>query len=133
MGSEMCIRDSRRCTCGFHALSTPWPGLPVHDGLARLEVALSGRVLVFDWPAGGLLFRAERQTVVRVHDAPPLWPPPSEDPEGRLVRRSVDRPRGGGSVRLHLPGGTPEAVALSDDAGYCLVTTAGPRRELVLV
>ena len=39
-----------RCTCGFHALSSrTLPGLPVGDGFTALAVALSGRVLAFDW------------------------------------------------------------------------------------
>ena len=68
------------CTCGFHALSAPQSGpqpgprpygltplapqpgfLP--SGVVCLTVALSGRVLVFEWPGGGFLFRAARQTV----------------------------------------------------------------------
>jgi hypothetical protein len=70
-----------RCTWGFHALSSPWPGLPMAPAFAQLEVALSGRVLACDWPAGGLLFRAERQTVVRAHEAEPLLAPPPDDPD----------------------------------------------------
>ena len=43
------------------------PGLPVFPGcgLAALTVALSGRVLAFDWDRGGLLWRAERQARTR--------------------------------------------------------------------
>src|SRR5690242_17303036 len=55
------------CTCGFHALSCQeLPGLPVDPGLAVLTVALSGRVLAFEWAGEGMLWRAERQTVVHV-------------------------------------------------------------------
>ena len=56
------------CTCGFHALSSRrLPGLlPGRGGLSVLTVALSGRVLAFEWAGGGVLWRAERQTVVRI-------------------------------------------------------------------
>src|SRR5580704_8435506 len=55
------------CTCGFHALSSQkLPGLPVGYGLTALTVALSGRVLAFEWAHEGVLWRAERQTVVRI-------------------------------------------------------------------
>src|SRR5690242_10761834 len=58
------------CTCGFHALSSQQlSGLPVGGGLAALTVALSGRVLAFEWAGGGVLWRAERQTVVRLDRA----------------------------------------------------------------
>src|ERR1700735_4645212 len=54
------------CTCGFHALSDPnLPRLPPRRGLTPLTVALSGRVLAFEWHGAGVLWRAERQTVVR--------------------------------------------------------------------
>jgi len=45
------------CTCGFHALSS-WrlPGLPVRGGVMALTVALSGRVLAFEWAGGGVLW-----------------------------------------------------------------------------
>src|SRR5690349_18571318 len=56
-----------RCTCGFHALSSRrLPGLRFHSGFTPLTVALSGRVLAFEWPGAGVLWRAERQTVVRI-------------------------------------------------------------------
>src|SRR5215469_3815298 len=57
-----------KCTCGFHAVSSrSLPGLPLAGGSFRaLTVALSGRVLAFEWAGGGVLWRAERQTVVRV-------------------------------------------------------------------
>ena len=35
-------------------------------GPTALTVALSGRVLAFEWPGEGVLWRAERQTVVRI-------------------------------------------------------------------
>ena len=54
------------CTCGFHALSSRrLPGLPVGPPFTALTVALSGRVLAFEWAGEGVLWRAERQTVVR--------------------------------------------------------------------
>src|SRR5215472_14785559 len=56
-----------RCTCGFHALSSRGlPGLPVGHGFMALTVALYGRVLAFEWAGDGVLWRAERQTVVRI-------------------------------------------------------------------
>src|ERR1700722_17781761 len=55
------------CPCGFHALSDGrLPGLPARAGLTVLTVALSGRVLAFEWAGDGVLWRAERQTVARV-------------------------------------------------------------------
>jgi len=49
------------CTCGFHALSSRrLPGLPVGRGFTALTVALSGRVLAFEWAGEGVLWRAER-------------------------------------------------------------------------
>ena len=51
------------CTCGFHALSSRrFPGLPAGRRFTALTVALSGRVLAFEWAGGGVLWRAERQT-----------------------------------------------------------------------
>jgi len=44
------------CTCGFHALSSRGlPGLPAHHAFTALTVALSGRVLAFEWAGGGVL------------------------------------------------------------------------------
>src|SRR5215475_4987323 len=55
------------CTCGFHALSsTTWLLPHVDRDFTSLTVALSGRVLAFEWPAEGVLWLAERQTVIRV-------------------------------------------------------------------
>ncbi|MGH9280390.1 MAG: hypothetical protein ACRD12_20115 [Acidimicrobiales bacterium] len=125
----------RRCKCGFHAVSHPLPagGLA---GLVHLQVALSGRILAFelpssplpqrpgaaafptaDWPMDALLFRASRQTVVRVdgHDSPP----PPDDPEGRLVVVSGRQPRGAGPCRLRLPLAPPPVVTVTDDVGAC--------------
>jgi len=120
------------CTCGFHALSSPWPSMPMPPGLARLDVLLSGRVLAFEWPAGGVLFRAERQTVVRARESEPL-PVPPDDPGGRLVRRRRDLPRGSGPVRLRVPPEQPVAVQVSDDAGYCYVGAGSLTRSFALV
>ena len=40
------------CTCGFHALSSRrFPGLPAGRRFTALTVALSGRVLAFEWAA----------------------------------------------------------------------------------
>jgi hypothetical protein len=118
----------RRCSCGFHALSdAELPGFAMAD-CAALTVALSGRVLAFEWPAGGFLFRAERQTVVRVDPRPlslePLtreWEaarPRPDDPEGRLARVEASPPSGTGPARLQLPADWVQ-VAVADDAGWC--------------
>jgi hypothetical protein len=61
------------CTCGFHALSSRrLPGLPAGRGFTALTVALSGRVLAFEWAGEGVLWRAERQTVVRIERPAPF-------------------------------------------------------------
>jgi len=126
------------CTCGFHALSEPdLPGLPSGDGVVFLTVALSGRVLAFEWHRGGVLLRAARQTVVRVggtpgvpHDVAELIAEAEaichrpDDPEGRLARTHAGGPYGDGPVRLQLPAACAE-VAISDHAGWCQ-TAADP-------
>jgi hypothetical protein len=123
-----CARGGRhqapdpRCTCGFHALSSRWPGKLVGGrGVAQLEVVLSGRVLALRWAMGGLLYRAERQTVVRIHDPEPELYLPPDDPDGRLAPVRISQPRGGGPVRLRLPTAPPPVVELNDDAGYCRI------------
>jgi hypothetical protein len=136
-----------QCSCGFHALSDRnLPGLPVPGPFAVLTVALSGRVLAFDWRGRGTLWRAERQTVIRVEQ--PDWSDqptasdwaarygwalrsgPAErvprgrrrpdDPEGRLAVAAGAAPRGSGPVRLHLPVSAPVLPVSHDDAGWCL-------------
>jgi hypothetical protein len=114
------------CTCGFHALSHDWAGFPMVG--VRLDVVLSGRVLAFEWARGGVLFRAERQTVVRVNASEldgrlETWLPPPDDPDGRLAFRRKRQPRGTGPVRIRLPRSTPTSVRLADDAGYCALET----------
>jgi hypothetical protein len=114
------------CTCGFHALSSPIPGPFIagrSPGLVSLTVALSGRVLVFDTVGGQLLFRAGRQTVVRVERSPvrPEWKRRPDDPAGYLARRPTDLPSGAGPAWLVLPSPTIR-VAVHDDAGWCSVT-----------
>jgi hypothetical protein len=132
------------CTCGFHALSDrSLPRLPRGDvELARLTVALSGRVLAFKWPGPGMLWRAERQTVVSV-DQPdrPYWPDQTglagrlgqaerlprerrrpDDPEGRLAAVAGAAPRDSGPVCLHLPVSAPVLPVSHDDAGWCLAS-----------
>ena len=99
------------CTCGFHALSQPWFIRP--RDVVGLEVALSGRILAFEWPQGGVLLRSTRQTVMRIHPptpgmaapaactpasdvavAPTAGAPPApvrrrpDDPHGREARRA---------------------------------------------
>jgi hypothetical protein len=109
----------RDCTCGFHALSIPFPHFRAH--YHQLEVALSGRILAFEWEPSGVLFRAARQTVIRVSEPPePPLPPP--DPTGTLAGLRRRDPRGAGPIRLRLPEATPPAVELDDDPGYCVLT-----------
>jgi len=118
-----------QCTCGFHALSAPWSGvLLAGRGVAQLEVVLSGRILAFHWAMGGLLYRAERQTVVRVDGPDPEFTPPlpPDDPDGRLERVQAFQPRGSGPVRLQLPAASPAVVEVHDDAGYCQIEAPSP-------
>ena len=132
------------CTCGFHALSLPWPGVPrgrpFEEAPLPLEVALTGRVLAFDWLNGGVLFRAARQTVIRVDTeadlmlSEPPWPP--DDPDDSLARRRRQAPHGAGPFRLRLPHGPTPVVAIADDAGFCAVrplATTTDREIRVLV
>jgi hypothetical protein len=109
----------RTCTCGFHALSTQAAPL-VSFGAWQLEVALSGRILAFDWAGGGVLFRAERQTVIR--SAAPWDPPaPPADPAGWLAARPTTHPRGAAPTRLRLPEQAPPTVDVVDDVGFCML------------
>jgi len=120
------------CTCGFHALSSrTLPGLPAGYGFTALTVALSGRVLAFEWAGEGLLWRAERQTVVRVErpahldraeEVPGKRRRP-DDPDGRLAAHSAATPRDSGPIRLNLPVSPPVLAVCHDDAGWCV----GPR------
>ena len=117
------------CTCGFHALSSRrLPGLPPLGGDFRaLTVALSGRVLAFEWAGGGVLWRAERQTVVRIERPARFdWMEefPGErrhpdDPDGRLAVVPAATPRDSGPVRLNLPVSPPVLPVCHDDAGWC--------------
>jgi hypothetical protein len=116
------------CTCGFHALSLPdMPGFSTQE-CALLTVALSGRVLAFEWARGGVLLRAARQTVLKVDLHPlsfedvlvqlhrALRRP--DDPEGRAARNRIGPPSGSGPVRLNLHAPSVEAV-VADDPGWC--------------
>ena len=118
------------CTCGFHALSSRrLPGLPpAGRGFTALTVALSGRVLAFEWVDGGVLWRAGRQTVVRIER-----PTPSDRMEGILARRRhpgdpdgrpavvpAGTPRDSGPMRLNLPVSAPVLPVCHDDAGWCV-------------
>ena len=79
------------CTCGFHALSSRrLPGLPVCSDLTALTVALSGRVLALERSDEEVLWRAERQTVVRIDQ--PAGPDRMEEVLGK--RRHPDDPDG---------------------------------------
>jgi hypothetical protein len=117
------------CTCGFHALSSrKLPGLPVDCGLTALTVALSGRVLAFEWAGGGVLWRAERQTVVRI-ERPARFARMEgilgerrhpDDPDGRPAVVPAVTPRDSGPVRLSLPVCPPVLPVCHDDAGWCV-------------
>ena len=116
------------CTCGFHALSSRrFPGLPAGRRFTALTVALSGRVLAFEWVGGGVLWRAERQTVVRIdRPAPfdrtaglPVRRRHPDDPDGRLAIVRAATPRDSGPVRLNLPVSCPVLPVCHDDAGWC--------------
>ena len=124
-----------RCTCGFHALSSRrlpgLRGLAVDPVFTRLTVALSGRVLAFEWADGGVLWRAERQTVVRIERTAPFDRTEAvagrrrhpDDPDGRLAVVPAVAPRDSGPVRLDLPVSSPVLPVCHDDAGWCV----GPR------
>jgi hypothetical protein len=117
------------CTCGFHALSNPrLPGLPVRRGFAVLTVALSGRVLVFEWAREGVLWRAERQTVVRIErptrsgraEGVPGQRRHPGDPDGRPAVVAAGTPRDSGPIRLNLPVSSPVLPMCHDDVGWCV-------------
>jgi hypothetical protein len=118
-----------RCTCGFHALSSPrLPGLPVGHRCTALTVVLSGRVLAFEWARGGVLWRAERQTVVRFErsalseraEGIPGKRRHPGDPDGRPALVPAVTPRDSGPVRLNLPVSSPVLPVCDDDAGWCV-------------
>jgi hypothetical protein len=116
------------CTCGFHALSSPrLPGLSAGHGFKALTVALSGRVLALEWAGEGVLWRAERQTVVRIERLAPFdraegvlgkrrYP---GDPDARPAAVPGTTPRDSGPMRLNLPVSAPVLVVCHDDAGWC--------------
>jgi hypothetical protein len=130
------------CTCGFHALSNrSLPGLPASGGLAALTVALSGRVLALEWAGDGVLWRAERQTVVRI-ERPARFdrtaPVPGKrhhpgDPDGRAAVVPAASPRDSGPVRLNLPVSPPVLPVCHDDAGWCAEARAFGRSPAPLV
>jgi hypothetical protein len=132
-----------RCTCGFHALSSRrLPGLPVHGGgFTALTVALSGRVLAFEWAGGGVLWRAERQTVVRTErsarsdrreEVPGKRRHP-DDPDGRPAVVTPAAPRDSGPVRLNLPVSCPVLPVCHDDAGWCVGSSTSGHSPASLV
>jgi len=117
------------CTCGFHALSSRrLPGLPAGGPFTALTVALSGRVLALEWSGQGVLWRAERQTVVRIDRQAPSDPMEAllgkrrhpGDPDGRPAVVPVAPPRDSGPVRLDLPVSCPVLLVCHDDAGWCV-------------
>jgi len=137
-----------RCTCGFHALSSPMlPGLPADHGFAALTVALSGRVLAFEWRGAGVLWRAERQTVVRI-ERPALFDRATlveraraalsqrrhpGDPDDHPAVVPAPTPRDSGPVRLDLPVSCPVLPVHHDDAGWCVASSGLERSPASLV
>jgi hypothetical protein len=130
------------CACGFHAVSSGrLPGLRVHSGFTPLTVALSGRVLAFEWAGAGVLWRAERQTVVRIER--PARPDRMErvlstrrrpdDPDGRLAVVPGAAPRDSGPVRLSLPASAPVLPVCHDDAGWCAGSSTFERSPASLI
>jgi hypothetical protein len=146
----------RFCTCGFHAVSdSKWGtrslgffGGPPSFGrwatsrlrrrtddsmtstmeMVALSVALSGRVLAFEWIGNAVLFRAQRQTVVRVLRAANEDRQP-DDPSGTLARVMPTEPAGAGPMRLSIPASAPVSIAIADDAGYCIAASASAVAE----
>ncbi len=131
------------CTCGFHALSSSrLPGLAARRDFTALTVALSGRVLAFEWRGEGVLWRAERQTVVRIErparsdriETVPGKRRHPDDPDGRPAVVSAATPRDAGPMRLNLPVSSPALPVCHDDAGWCAgsATFEHPPASLVL-
>jgi len=113
------------CTCGFHALSRRLPGLPAGHGFTTLTVALSGRVLALTWGGEGVLWRAQRQTVVCIErparfDRPERMHRYPGDPDGQPAVVPAVTPRDSGPVRLNLPVSSPMLPVCHDDAGWCV-------------
>ena len=130
------------CTCGFHALSSRWlPGLPADRGFTALTVALSGRVLAFEWAREGVLWRAERQTVVRIErtalsdraEAALGKRRHPDDPDGRPAVVPAVTPRDSGPVRLNLPVSAPVLPVCHDDAGWCMGSSTSGHSPASLV
>jgi hypothetical protein len=92
-----------------------------------LTVALSGRVLAVQWAREGVLWRAERQTVVRI-ERPALSDRAEgvlgkrrhpDDPDGRPAVVPAATPRDSGPIRLNLPVSSAVLPVCHDDAGWC--------------
>jgi len=130
------------CTCGFHALSSPMlPGLPVGREFTALTVALSGRVLAFEWRGAGVLWRAERQTVVRIERSAMFGRTARalgqrrrpDDPGDHPAVVRAPAPRDSGPVRLDLPVSCPVLPVRHDDAGWCVPSSGFERSPASLV
>lgn len=111
------------CTCGFHAVSGETPIDPAWSMVA-LTVVLSGRVLAFEYGNASILWRAERQTVVKVDDDPvrgrDLYQRRRpDDPAADGAFAPSGNPHGAGPIRLLLPARSPRIRMCHDDAGWC--------------
>jgi len=118
------------------------PGLPADRGFTALTVALSGRVLGFEWAREGVLWRAERQTVVRIErtalsdraEAAALGKRRHpDDPDGRPAVVAAVTPRDSGPVRLNLPVSAPVLPVCHDDAGWCMGSSTSGHSPASLV
>jgi hypothetical protein len=142
------------CTCGFHALSSQSmidSMLGYYElrrgadhGIVALTVALSGHILALEWAGSVVLWRAERQTVVRIGRPDPTEPmhghidmrpsarPMSTtlrypgDPDGRPAVVAPAPSNDSGPVRLDLPVSTPVVRVCNDDAGWCALSDSLP-------
>jgi hypothetical protein len=130
------------CTCGFHALSNlTLPLLRIGRGFTALTVALSGRVLAFEWAGEGVLWRAERQTVIRIEL--PFWLNQAEgvlakrrdpdDPDSRAAVVPAAPPADSGPVRLDLPDAPAVLPVCHDDAGWCMASSTSGHLPASLV
>jgi hypothetical protein len=104
-------------------------------------------VLAFEWAGGGVLWRAERQTVVRIErsawfnrparsnrtEEVPATRRHPDDPDGRAAVVPAVTPRDSGPIRLNLPVSAPVLPVCHDDAGWCVGSSTFERSPASLV